>query len=269
MSDPVRLLSAGADDFEAELLRSAEADVGPNRLMKRTLGAVAVAGTLTSASAAGQAAVAAKVGGLSLLKWIGIGALAGAGVVTTYVVTSSRAPVAPARAVVAAAVAPPVAEVAKAAAPPPSSPSGAVDAPPPAAGDPEPAARLATSASPRAVAPASPAPAPAAVAAEATAAPDAKASLRDEVASLDRARGALAHGDGAQALRELDRHAAEFPHGALGPEATVLRIDALVRTGQRPAAEALAERFLASPALAAHATRVRSILHPHPAASNL
>jgi hypothetical protein len=46
----------------------------------------------------------------------------------------------------------------------------------------------------------------------------------------------------------------------LGPEATVLRIEALVLSGQRGAAQALAEQLLQNPANAAHATRVESLL---------
>jgi hypothetical protein len=284
MSDPVRLLQEGADDFELELLRSAQGDAGSDRLMRRTLGAVAAAGTLTAASAAGQAAVVAKAGGLSLLKWIGIGALAGVGVVTTYAVSRpDPAPAEPARAAVAPVVVARGAAVAKSTpgetvtAPAPAGNAADLDAPapppsaPPAAAEPSPASP--TPARAIAAAPAAPdgagRPAATEPAAPREASPtDARASLRAEVASLDKARGALGRGDGAGALRELDRHAAEFPRGALGPEATVLRIDALTRTGQRAAAEALAERFLASPAHAAHATRVHSILHGRAASSN-
>jgi hypothetical protein len=90
--------------------------------------------------------------------------------------------------------------------------------------------------------------------------PSRTSALTAEVASLDRVRRAIRAGDGAQALRELEVHRAAFPAGVLGPEATVLRIEALLLSGQRGAAQALTEQLLQNPANAAHATRVESLL---------
>jgi hypothetical protein len=59
----------------------------------------------------------------------------------------------------------------------------------------------------------------------------ASSALADEIAALDGAREALASGDAPRALRALDAHDRAFPRGALSPEATVLRIEALARRG--------------------------------------
>jgi len=48
--------------------------------------------------------------------------------------------------------------------------------------------------------------------------------------------------------------------GKLGPEATVLRIDALTQRGDRAAASAMGDRFLAAHPHSPYADRVRSIL---------
>jgi hypothetical protein len=79
--------------------------------------------------------------------------------------------------------------------------------------------------------------------------------LREELALLDAARAALAVHESGRALQLLDRHAAEFSRGHLGPEADALRIDAYVQRGASDRAERLSRRFLARyPAhpLAAH-----------------
>jgi len=85
-------------------------------------------------------------------------------------------------------------------------------------------------------------------------------TLADELALLDAARRALRRGNARVALSELDRHQAEFPRGLLGQEATLLRIEALVRSGNRPAAEALARQFLARQPNSPHAKRIESLL---------
>jgi hypothetical protein len=69
-------------------------------------------------------------------------------------------------------------------------------------------------------------------------------SLGSEVELLERARALLAHDDPAQALRALDEYTQTLRDVALRDEATLLRIDALARSGQRSAAEQLARRFV-------------------------
>jgi hypothetical protein len=73
--------------------------------------------------------------------------------------------------------------------------------------------------------------------------PDAP-SLQEELRLLDRARTALLEGEGQRALGLLDSHARRFSRAALGPEADVLRVEALVATGSEQRATALAQRFL-------------------------
>jgi len=84
--------------------------------------------------------------------------------------------------------------------------------------------------------------------------------LAAEVAALDRARGALASGDAPRALLALDDYKRSFPHGVLGQEAAVVRIEALVRSGNPSAARALADRFLAANPSSPHAPRVRHLV---------
>jgi hypothetical protein len=74
MTDPVRLLDQNGDDLGKRLLRSAEPDGPSNRSWQRALGAVAAATAATSATSAVSAGSGAAV---VILKWLGIGALAG------------------------------------------------------------------------------------------------------------------------------------------------------------------------------------------------
>jgi hypothetical protein len=277
MSDPVRLMEEGADEFELELLRSAAKDVGSERLMKRTLGAVAAASALTAAGAAGQAAAISKASALfGASKWIAALVIAGSG--AALAIHASR-PV-PERAQAVASIAPAASSAATRAMEAPAEAARTTQegqAPPAAtSATEEPPAARPKRPEPRHPAPASPIQAEAASsppgarppdvsnegAPPAASARDARSSLAAEVHLLDRARAALARGDASGALRELDRHRVEFPRGALGPEVTVLRIEALARSGDRAAAEKLAERYLGSSPNAAHSTRIRSVLKP-------
>jgi hypothetical protein len=73
-----------------------------------------------------------------------------------------------------------------------------------------------------------------------------KSTLDDEVAMVARARAARAAGDAAGAIQLLDTYDSKYPAGSLVRESTELRIEALIAQGNRPAAERLAERFIAS-----------------------
>jgi hypothetical protein len=75
-------------------------------------------------------------------------------------------------------------------------------------------------------------------------APKRPPSLGAEVELLERARAALANNDPRRALRELDAYAKTLRGTRLRDEATLLRIDALARSGQHDAAQALARRFV-------------------------
>jgi len=70
--------------------------------------------------------------------------------------------------------------------------------------------------------------------------------LREEIALLDRARAALQARSPDRALELLAQHADRFTQPSLGPEAEVLRIEALVQDGELPKARTLAKKFLAA-----------------------
>lgn len=89
---------------------------------------------------------------------------------------------------------------------------------------------------------------------------DAADALREQVAMIDRARDALGAGDAAGCLAALDAHDERFPRSAMAEEATVLRIEALLRLGDRARAADLGERFLASRPTSPHAAGVRALL---------
>ncbi len=67
-----------------------------------------------------------------------------------------------------------------------------------------------------------------------------------EAALLQRARSALATGDGVEALARLDEHAQRFPRGALTEEQKAARVLALCAAGRAVEARAAATAFLAS-----------------------
>jgi hypothetical protein len=84
------------------------------------------------------------------------------------------------------------------------------------------------------------------------------AGLSEELALLKPARAALSSGDANGALTALSAYRAKFPNGKLGPEATRLQVEALVRLGRRAEAERLAAPLLEgnSP----YAERMRTLL---------
>jgi len=105
---------------------------------------------------------------------------------------------------------------------------------------------------PRAATPAAP------VAPEPTA--SATSSMPSELAALQQARAALGAGDPARALSMLDAYGARFPHGAMTQEAAVLRIEALVRAGDRPAAQRAADAYRRAYPQSPYLDRIRSLL---------
>jgi TolA-binding protein len=92
--------------------------------------------------------------------------------------------------------------------------------------------------------------------------PSEVSSLEGEVAALDGARAVLAGGDPRRTLGLLDQYQQAFPKGALRPEATYLRIQALSKSGQGSAARDLAARFLASHPKSPHAAQLQALLSP-------
>ncbi len=85
-------------------------------------------------------------------------------------------------------------------------------------------------------------------------------SISEQIAELDRARAALDAGSTERALHLVDAYEASYPSGALVQEAELLRVEALVRAGNRPDAERAGKRFLAAYPKSPHAARVRALL---------
>jgi hypothetical protein len=86
------------------------------------------------------------------------------------------------------------------------------------------------------------------------------APLSEEIRLVDGARGALVAADPRRALRDLDSYALAFPNGKLAEEATVLRIEVLVKLGDRASAERLAGEFVRAHPASGHLRKIRSIL---------
>jgi hypothetical protein len=92
--------------------------------------------------------------------------------------------------------------------------------------------------------------------------PSLASSLREETMLLDRARALIFAGDPGAGLLALDGYATAFPRGALAPEAALLRIKALVMTGDRARARALARSFMAERPRDPHIEELRSLVEP-------
>ena len=239
MSGEMRRLSEeGGSDLEISLLRSAKHDSPLPGSRRRAMVALGVGGSLLASSTASAASVA----GIGLLKWLGIVALAsavvGGSVLGVQAVNAPQAPAAPARrgaaqatqAVEAVVVERAAATAASVAAAPESI---ALDSLPAAPGEPAAAA----AGTPRPAAP----------------------SLADEVAALDNVSQVMGS-DPQAALAQLEKHDKQFAGGALGPEAMVLRIEALARSGDKARATALANEFFAKHGDSPLRGRVQSIL---------
>jgi outer membrane protein assembly factor BamD (BamD/ComL family) len=63
------------------------------------------------------------------------------------------------------------------------------------------------------------------------------------------------------ALDLLDRYRAQFPHGALSSEATLLRAQALVQSGDRAGARALVDAYMMAHPDSPYARRLKEIVH--------
>lgn len=262
MTDPQRLIDEGASDFERELL-SAWQDEQPSGRARRRALALAGAGaatTLTAAATAQAAATTAQAAAsaapkaslaIALVKWLGVGFVAG--LATSGVALHYAAPLPPARpAMVSHAVAP-------MAPPHRAAVKRGRAAPRPAVVEP-------TAAAPAAAPPrrhevhraTAPTEVTAAAAAPAPSSPH--GSLGPETAALDRARSALQSGHPTQALALVADYQRRFPAGMLAQEAAVLRIDALDKQGNRAEAIREARRFLAEHPDSPHAERLQRLM---------
>lgn len=73
--------------------------------------------------------------------------------------------------------------------------------------------------------------------------PEARSELNAERALIDRARSAVARGDGAAALAAIEQHGRRFPRGQLIQERESLRVLALITAGRHGEARAAGAEF--------------------------
>jgi TolA-binding protein len=85
--------------------------------------------------------------------------------------------------------------------------------------------------------------------------------LTAETATLDAARASLRAGQAGDALATLDSFAVRFPSGALAPEAGALRVEALLASGDRAAAEAVGRALVATYPRTSAAYRARALFN--------
>jgi hypothetical protein len=282
--NPDRLRESSSSEVERLLLRAGR-ERAPRGAKRRAIATATgvVAATTLSAGTAGGAAVAGKtsagVASFLSLKWIVVVGVASvsvaAGTAAVHVVRTDRAEAGVAEVAgtrrnaplevagasqwaavpasarhetsASASVAPAVAGIAPAA--PVITPVAAVIAPvAPIVTSPAPVIALAVASGP-------------ASKAGVGAAPNAAA----ELALLDQARGAIHDGQPAEGLAILDAYRARFPRGAMGPEASILRVEALVRAGDRDGAKREGDAFLRASPNSPYAARIDSLLStPNP-----
>jgi hypothetical protein len=271
---PLRLRDSSSSPLARKLLRSARTDSAPAGSRARALAAASVLASTVAASGTATAGVLSATS-ISVLKWFGVGVATGAlsmgaAELATHTPAQDHEPTAgrSESTVLAAptggrheppsaaapdleppsvAVAPPVARFESAPSLPPKAPPAVVPSaePKPVTASERPTATLAF------------APVPSGT-------PSARSATADDFAAqlalVDRARRAVAVGDSVLALDLLDR--LEREHGArrFGPEATAIRIEALVRGGNRPLAETLADQFIARHPSHPLIPRVRSLI---------
>jgi TolA-binding protein len=239
-------------DVRKALIDSAKHDAPSARSVNkaRTAVMIAAAGAATTAGAA-TAAAASAVRLATIFKWMGIGVVSGLMVVGAAQVTKSRVswqqPALPSATTSSPRLDPPAATVSIAPAPDKSAESRPTAAPRPGAAPP-PSIAPAEQAEPEPVVEPPPP--------VASAAP----RLAEEVDAMERARGAVARGQAAEAMAALDRYDREFPRGRMGHEAAYLRMQALILQGNRAAAQQMAESFLRANPQSPLSPRVRALL---------
>jgi len=294
MKLPRRLIEEGTA-FEREVLASSRLDAGSDRGFKRTLGAMglgaaAVSVTASTASAGTAAGVAAGsmatwfggVGLVSVVKWIGLATVlvGGATLSATLVAPLAPAPRAtPALPAVARSAVPDIHRAASLASPRTTPQAPTQNAGPTVVAPARPNVVPALPSAPPRVAPAvvvpqgsEPSPAIALKVDGPPLEPEvfpersaqaigvrSPSTLDDEVAALDQVRASLSAGDSLNALRQLDAYVRACHACILSDEATVLRVDALMRHGDAAAAATLAQHFLAANPSSPHAPHLRTV----------
>jgi hypothetical protein len=279
MSDLRRILDEADDDLACRILRAAEDDDVPEPALRdRTLGALGLGGAGAGVALAlkgvwkwGLAWSAWKWAGLSVVLAVGVGGV---------LVAPSLSDVSTAERAGATAVAPAAAPSASAPRAPETTPTASVAemVPPPVsvfeAAPPSTPELIAAAPTGRTAAPSAPGMGVAApaltepqAATQTSTSPQGASSARGlagELAALDVARAALAAGDPRRALVGADAYDRDYPHGVLGQEAAVVRIEALHALGDDVRARSLARAFLDAHPSTAHADRLRTILRSQP-----
>jgi hypothetical protein len=231
MNDPRRLLDEGSTGFESRLLRAGRKDAPAPHNRKRIAAALGVGSVFAASTVATGASASGKT-------WLGL-ATANAARLAAGVTAGALAIYGGARVLAPSADAPstkPAVSDSRLAPPPQPRELAAPDAPAPAAAE---------SAEPAARRPAPTTPAD---------------TLSEELAVLDQARRALAQHDHAAALARLDDYARRFPRRHLASEATVLRIETLVKSGNTALAKKVGKDFLARQPNSPYGKRVTSLI---------
>ena len=266
MTEPERLLERSTDSFLGEALRAAAADRGSAEAFARALSAAGSAAVLPL-----SAAPIAKTSSLVLaLKGVSVGLAVGVGCVTASVLIqdkwgAARVPVTAAAVSTKSKSAP--SKDPASLAPALAASNGHADAVASAA---VPVALPDTPASASAAPPSSPRDVTAGTSVDANAAPEApsgttafstqETKLAREVQLLDEARREVARGNMALALAALDRRDLEFEAPVLEPEATVIRVEALLGRGDKARAVAIGRQFLLKTPSGRLAERVRRLI---------
>jgi hypothetical protein len=226
---PERLRKSGALELERRLLDAAAREEPPPELIQRMASAVGVAAPSAPSPEAPRleatspdpapAPAGAAAGSSSLFSWMaGTVALVAVGGVLWATRTS---PSEPATIPAATTTAPRATAV---------SPAPSFASTPPQSADGVPASRSPS--------PASTAPAPERLRRRSP------ADLGAQIALIDAARDAVSAGAGNQALQLIRQYQTSYPAGSFQPEASAIRIEALIKLGRNAEAKALAERFV-------------------------
>jgi hypothetical protein len=223
---PEPLLDSGATDFERRMLEavrqkrpSSETSATMAQALGLTatsVGAAVIAKSLAAEAAASKAT--ATAGATAVWPWVTasvIGVVVAGAIVGTQL---HKPPPASTRLAAPAAISP------MPSTPPPSEPRQSITLPQPATAAPEalptgPGRRGRTT--------------------------GAAGELRDQIALIDAARAAVASGSGPRALDLVRRYQDKYPAGSFRPEATALKVEALMKLGREAEARGLAERFVA------------------------
>jgi TolA-binding protein len=236
-------LEDGASELELTLLQAGDADMPSVQARQAALAALGLSSALLSAAppavAAGSAATSSGVRLLAAKWWI-MGALVTAtGAAGLGYVASREAPAPPAR----------VSHVAE------RSPAPVIAEPPavvqPARDSSErPAAVPSARERPLSPAPASPRSSSSA----------GSSGIQEQIALIDRARGAVAAHQPAAALAALDEYQRRYPGGVLVQEAALLRIESLLARGDKATAARLGRQFLQHYPRSPMAARVKTLI---------